>query len=152
MKTSPAIALAVVLVACGSRTEHAALVAPRPSAAPSAIPSSSATPDASARAEGPPAPVERTGKDWPYHAFGRAEAFAFNPYPEQKAPDDFDVYVYSPRGWNRHIAERKPITMEQAGEAIDPLSSQALVKWNADVARFDAIGLPVDHPAWMSAP
>lgn len=227
MKPTEALALAAVLVACGTRTEPAAPVAPRPSPAPAVTSSPSATrdasadaPDAAVRAEAPPAPVERTGKDWPYHAYDRAEAVAFNPYSERNAPADFDEYVYSARGWNHHVTEHRPITLPQAVEAIgllrvtgelettkctfprhavvlyegttpvasinvcfecaglltwpewrrpaepqiNPLSAQALAKWNADVARFDKnllrwkhffqdeVGLPVDHRAWMSAP
>lgn len=128
-----AVLLASLVVACAERPP--ALDPPRvgaPSASPpSPPPTAKAAPlvadastppsDASSAATaatdaGPPAPVTRTGKVWPFHAWTRAEAIAFNEFPMRPG---VQTVAYGPLGWARHLGARKPLNAPQSKTAVD---------------------------------
>jgi hypothetical protein len=71
-----------------------------------------ATPDASA----PPAPVKRTGKTWPFHAWDRAEAVTFNQFPMRRGAR---LYAYNEHGFSSHIVDRRPLDDARAKKAVD---------------------------------
>lgn len=128
-----ALLLASIVVACAERPP--ALDPPRvaaPLASPAApLPSAPPAPlvaDASVKARdasnaeaaavdaGPPAPVTRTGKVWPFHAWTRAEAIAFNEFPIRPG---VQTVAYGPLGWARDLGARKALTPPQAKTAVD---------------------------------
>jgi hypothetical protein len=105
------VALLISVSSCGGSTRpHAQSIAPR--VVDAAI---AAQPEHDAAAA--PSVVTRTGTEWPYHAYDRAEALTFNQYSETNAPRDFGLYAYSDRGWNHHLSARKSITAAQASKA-----------------------------------
>lgn len=63
-----------------------------------------------------PAPVERTGKTWPFHAWDRAEAFTFNRFPMR---EHTPFRIYDDNGWSEHIADKKPLDAGLAKQAVD---------------------------------
>lgn len=80
-------------------------------------PLSSATPDAEAPADATkPAPVERSGKTWPFHAWDRAEAFTFNRFPMRPGAP---YRIYDDEGWSKHVADKKPLDATLAKQAVD---------------------------------
>lgn len=63
-----------------------------------------------------PAPVERTGKTWPFHAWDRAEAFTFNRFAMRPGAP---FRVYDDNGWSKHIVDKKPLDAAQSKQALD---------------------------------
>lgn len=133
----PIVASACVLVACSSggrapaepaQPIASAPVPPASSAVPSPItaagpdaaspsPASSALiEDASAPVATKPAPVERSGKTWPFHAWDRAEAFTFNRFPMRSGAP---FRIYDDNGWSPHVADKKPLDTALAKQSVD---------------------------------
>lgn len=63
-----------------------------------------------------PAPVARSGKVWPFHAWDRAEAVTFNQFAIRPSTQ---LQAYGDEGWSPSLASRKPITQTQATKAVD---------------------------------
>ena len=84
--------------------------------------SASATPPALPADTAPPAPhaapvVPTPAKEWPFSAWDRAEAFAFNQIPYGPG---IPLRVYdAAHGWNPNIVDHKPIDSTQAKRAIE---------------------------------
>lgn len=116
--------------AVSASSSPTAPAAPSPDPAPSAVappPGSSAPPGAAD--ERPPAPsipvppagLARTGSRWPYHAWTRAEAVTLNGDVHHGVGKNGripDYYAVREGAVAVSLGERKPITEEQAKEAI----------------------------------
>jgi len=63
-----------------------------------------------------PAPVTRTGKTWPFHAWDHAEAVAFNQLPMRPR---IQRRAYDDDGWTQHLAQKKPIDGALAKKAVE---------------------------------
>lgn len=135
MSRRPLPALLVVLLGCSSppppsraparsdppaaaRSPGAGAAVATPGAPPpDASPPGSAAPDASAPAA--PPPVERTGKEWPFHAWDRAEAVTFNRFAMRPG---VPLRAYDEGGWSPHVVDRKAVTTAQAKKAVELLA------------------------------
>lgn len=62
-----------------------------------------------------PAPVPRSGKVWPFHAWDRAEAVTFNQFAIRPSTQ---LEAYSADGWSPSLVDRKPISHAQATKAV----------------------------------
>lgn len=65
---------------------------------------------------GPPAPVERTGKTWPFHTWTRAEAVTFNQF---RIRSEAPLRAYDEKGWSPHIVNHKRLDETLAKKAIE---------------------------------
>jgi hypothetical protein len=138
MRQASAIAvLFLSILACGGR--RASETPPAPAAASTSIADAAAaidsstpvtldagtttetTPDAAltptkTATTAKPAPVERTGKTWPFHAWDRAEAFTFNRFPMGPGAP---FRIYDDNGWSKHVADKKPLDAALSKQAVD---------------------------------
>ena len=180
--------LLVVIAGCGGSraTPQPSAVASTPSVAPSAAPPGVsaaapsappplATADTDASAPSPPAapaprpaPVERTGKTWPFHTWDRAVAVTFNQFPMRA---DAQLRAYDEKGWSPHIVDRKTLTDATAKKSLEivtahggdvavskcPFPRHAVVLYDGDVpvASINVCfqcGDVMLWPRWSSAP
>lgn len=122
--------LALVLVSCAAPAPAPATVtsttptpseaAPPPTASPAApatpiAPTASAADPASARTPEPPAPVSRSGKVWPFHAWNEAVAVTYN---HMQIQPRVPLLAYDDRGWSPHVVGQKPLSKEKADVAV----------------------------------
>jgi hypothetical protein len=128
---APLVAAAILLFACTPRPAPQAPVAepapapPDPAAAPAPEPepppeAASAQPEPAAAppaiADKPSTPLTPS-KTWPFVAWDRAEAFTFN---QVAYGPGIPLRVYdATAGWSPKIAERAPISADQAGRAVE---------------------------------
>lgn len=131
-----ALALLVVVLGCGSSpaptpppnpptapaTQTVARSAPPPDAdagsgdaAVDAAPRATAVVDAGIARPPPPPPVARSGKVWPFHAWTRAEAVAFN---ELSYRPRVQLRAYDDAGWSPLVTRKKPLSAAEAQEAL----------------------------------
>lgn len=125
MRTAKWIPLAAVF-ACGAPAPVAAPApaqppspsAPRPLLPATAGDAGAARDDATAATvrPAPPALVTRSGKEWPFHGWTRAEALTFNRFDMRPGAQ---LRVYDDRGWSDHVGERKALAMPDAQRALD---------------------------------
>jgi hypothetical protein len=134
MRTALSLLFITTLLACGGGQRAGAPVTdPAPRAAPAveqegdasapSAPPAAAASDVDAGAPvatppvplGPAAPVDRTGKAWPFHTWTRAEGVLFNQFPIQAAAQ---LRAYDEHGWSAHVVDRKPLDDGMASKAV----------------------------------